>query len=100
MQIDIVVHHVDYPNPAFRGWYWRCACEKCEADNERTFFGPFKTERQAERDAKRSETVATYCVTARVTREDEQWVNHEIMSITARTAEAAAVAASFEQTRH
>jgi hypothetical protein len=102
MRIDIEVSQHDNPNPALRGWYWRCACEKCEADDEWNFFGPFKTERQAERDAKRSESkrTATYCVTAAVMGEDEQRVDLEIMSITARTAEAAAVAASFEQTRH
>jgi hypothetical protein len=95
MPIDIEVDHHDDPNPALRGWYWRCACAKCEADDEWNFFGPFKTKRQAERDAKRREYRAAYRVTVAVMEEGEP----ELMSITARTAEAAA-AASFEQTRH
>jgi hypothetical protein len=106
MEIIVEISRHDPSHPALRGWYWRCACENCEDQVEWNFFGPFKTERQARRDAKRSESKATYCMTAAVTNrqqqtEDEQLVDLEVVSINARTAEAAAaIELSPGQTLH
>jgi hypothetical protein len=78
----------------------------CEDQVEWNFYGPFKTERQARRDAKRdqSKRTAAYCITAAVTNRqkqtaDEQLVDLELVSINARTAEAAA-AIELSQTLH
>jgi hypothetical protein len=97
MEDNLEVTRHDPPHPALRGWYWRCTCENCEDQVEWNFFGPFKTERQARRDAKRDESkrTAAYCITAAVIDRqqqtaDEQLVDLEVVSINARTAEAAA----------
>ncbi len=39
-------------------WVWRCGCAKCAAPDSRTaLHGPFKTKREAERDAERTITL-------------------------------------------
>jgi hypothetical protein len=39
----------DLPEP-LAGWYWTCGCDRCQANTEWQFYGPFKTERRAQGD--------------------------------------------------
>jgi hypothetical protein len=54
MWFDIAFGKVKYAQGAPKNaprWVWRCTCAECDAKGTLALHGPFKTKREAERDA-------------------------------------------------
>ena len=89
---DIAVINPDFPG-SLRGWFWTCACSECRSKTERDCYGPYKTQRRAERAGSTGNSSAASCVVifrgrARDIGAESVW-SGRIKSVRARTADLA-----------
>ena len=63
MKFEIAFGKVKYAPGAPKnapGWIWRCTCAECDAKGMAAVHGPFKTRREAERDAEECCTLIAF----------------------------------------